>query len=43
MYKPTLDEAKALAEGYRCIPVSRKIMSDIATPIQVMKILKTWT
>lgn len=41
MYRPTLDEAKNMAADYRCIPVSRRIMSDIATPIQVMRILKS--
>lgn len=41
MYRPTLDEAKAIAAEYRCVPVSRRIMSDIATPIQVMRILKS--
>lgn len=41
MYKPTLEEAKKLAADYRCIPVSRRILSDIATPIQVLRILKS--
>ncbi|MCQ4636797.1 anthranilate synthase component I [Anaerovorax odorimutans] len=41
MYKPTLEEARNMAGGYRCIPVSRKIFSDIATPIQVLRILKS--
>lgn len=41
MYRPTLEEAKKLAGAYRCIPVSRKLLSDIATPIQVLKILKS--
>ena len=41
MYKPTLEEAKKLADDYRCVPVSRRILSDIATPIQVLRILKS--
>ena len=28
-------------QDYRCIPVSRRILSDIATPIQVLRILKS--
>lgn len=41
MYRPTLEEAKEIAADYRCIPISRKILSDIATPVQVLKILKS--
>ena len=41
MYKSTLEEAKKLADDYRCVPVSRRILSDIATPIQVLRILKS--
>jgi len=36
----TLQEAKELAEGYKVVPVSKEIMADIKTPIEVLRILK---
>lgn len=39
MLNPTLEQAKAL-EGYNLIPVCREIMSDVKTPIEVLRILK---
>lgn len=36
----SLEEAKKAAEGFRVIPVSREIMSDIKTPMEILKILK---
>lgn len=36
----TLQEAKELAEGYRVVPISKEIMADIRTPMQVLRILK---
>lgn len=36
----TLEEAKMLAGAYKVIPVSKEIMADIKTPIEVLKILK---
>ncbi len=36
----TLKEAKRLAGDYKVIPVSKEIMSDIKTPIEVLRILK---
>jgi anthranilate synthase component 1 len=39
MLKPTLEQAKEL-KGYNLIPVCREIMSDIKTPIEVLRILK---
>jgi anthranilate synthase component I, non-proteobacterial lineages len=41
MFKPSLDEAKKLSSQFRTIPVSTEIFSDIRTPIEVLKILKT--
>ena len=41
MLKPTLEEAKKLREDYKVIPVALEMMSDIRTPIEVLKILKT--
>ncbi|MGN0650866.1 MAG: anthranilate synthase component I [Oscillospiraceae bacterium] len=39
MLKPTLEEAKAL-DGYNLIPVADEILSDVRTPIEVLRILK---
>ncbi len=36
----TFEEAKKLSEGYKVVPVSMEIMADIATPMQVLRILK---
>lgn len=33
-------EAKRLGEGYKVVPISREIFSDIRTPIEVLRILK---
>lgn len=42
MISPTLEEAKEIAKNkeYKRIPISCELFSDIATPIEVMKILK---
>ena len=39
MLKPTLEQAKAL-DGYNLIPVAGEILSDVRTPIEVLRILK---
>ena len=39
MLSPTLEQAKQLS-GYTTIPVKREILSDIKTPIEVLRILK---
>ena len=39
MFKPTLSEAKVY-ENYTLLPISTEIISDVHTPIEVMKILK---
>lgn len=36
----SLEEVKKVSEGYRVVPVSREIMSDIKTPMEVLRILK---
>lgn len=36
----TLEEARELAEGYKAVPVSKEIMADIKTPMEVLRILK---
>lgn len=36
----TLEEAKKLAVGYKVVPISKEILSDIKTPIEVMRILR---
>ena len=40
--QPTLSEAKKIAseKKYKCLPVSTSILSDIRTPIEVLRILK---
>ena len=42
MFSPNLDEIKEIAKNneYRRIPISYELFSDIATPIEVLKILK---
>ena len=42
MFSPSLEEIKEIAknEEYRRIPVSYELFSDIATPIEVLRILK---
>jgi len=40
MYTPTLEEARAYQADYRTVPVCRTILSDIRTPIEVLKVLK---
>ena len=37
---PSLDEARAYARDFRSIPVTRTILSDIRTPVEVMRALK---
>lgn len=36
----TLEQAKQLAKDYRVVPISKEIMADIKTPMEVLKILK---
>lgn len=36
----TLDQARELAAGYKVVPVSKEIMADIRTPMEVLRILK---
>lgn len=36
-----LRRAKTMTADYRCIPISRRMLSDIATPVQVLKLLKS--
>ena len=41
MYTPTLEQVRVYTDDYRTVPVSRVIYSDIRTPIEVMRILKS--
>lgn len=41
MIRPSLEGAQALRKNYKAIPVSSEIFSDIRTPIEVLKILKS--
>ncbi len=36
----TLQQAKDLARDYKVVPISREIMADIKTPMEVLRILK---
>lgn len=40
MVRPTLEEARALAEGYPLVPVSRELYADRRTPIEVLRALR---
>lgn len=40
MIKPTLEEVKRMSKGYNKIPISFSMLSDVITPINLMKILK---
>ena len=42
MIRPDLEEIKTLAAAgeYKCVPVSMEILSDVRTPMEVLKILK---
>ena len=41
MIKPTLQEAKELLQGHTIIPISLEIFSDIRTPMEILKVLKS--
>jgi len=41
MYQPKLKDVTELLKDYKIIPVSRTMYSDIRTPIEVLKILKS--
>lgn len=36
----TLEQAKQMADGYKVVPISREILSDTVTPMEVLRILK---
>ena len=36
----SLEKAKQLAQGFKLVPISREILSDVRTPIEVLRILK---
>ncbi len=40
MMFPTLDRVKAVAPGYDVVPVYMELLSDVRTPISVLKALK---
>ena len=42
MFSPDIEEVKKIAENeeYKRIPISYELFSDIATPIEVLRILK---
>lgn len=36
----SLEEARKVSQGYKIVPISKEILSDITTPMQVLRILK---
>ncbi len=40
MFQPNYEELDKYKDEYKCVPISTEIFSDIATPIQVLRILK---
>lgn len=36
----SLEEVRELSQGYKVVPISKEILSDIRTPIEVLRILK---
>lgn len=36
----TLEQAREISKGYKVVPISREILSDMKTPMQVLQILK---
>ena len=40
MLKPSMSEVRAYAEKFKTVPVSRTLLSDIKTPVEVLQILK---
>ena len=40
MYNLTLEQAKELSAGYKSLPISMSIYSDMRTPIEVLRVLK---
>ena len=40
MIKPSVQELQALGQGYTIVPVYKEILSDVRTPISVLKALK---
>ncbi len=41
MIFPSLDRVKAIAPGYDIVPVYMEILSDVRTPISVLKAFKS--
>ena len=41
MIRPTLEEAKRLAGGHTIVPIALEIFSDIRTPMEILKVLKS--
>lgn len=36
----TLEQARAISQGYKVVPISREVLSDMKTPMEVLRILK---
>jgi anthranilate synthase component 1 len=40
MYQPSLDQVRELSQAYKTIPISRTLLADVRTPVEVLRILK---
>ena len=40
LYTPTLQEAQAYRQQFRSVPICRTLLSDLRTPIEVLRVLK---
>lgn len=40
LYTPTLQEAQAFRQEFRSVPIRRTLLSDLRTPIEVLRVLK---
>ena len=40
MFQFTLDETRQMAKGYRIVPVCYEMLSDIRTPMEVLRIFE---
>ena len=40
LYTPTLQEAQSFRQEFRSVPIRRTLLSDLRTPIEVLRVLK---
>ena len=41
MIRPTLEDAKELSKGYTVLPIALEIFSDLKTPIEILRTIKS--